>query len=168
MARISYNEIVDTAMAAISEDPAISEWCMTTYGKPIAVYNDLDPINPPREEDCPLVCITPMGGEMGQDRGTFLRGFMVKTCVSDSGVTIIRDETTNRIIYKKYLGTERVSYLHEVLIYKALCSAFNSRNYPVSTSDEESETVNDTLFELRAGITVEMEKAIGEEVPLLG
>ena len=65
--KLTYRNIVETALVALSSDPAIREWCVAEYGFPPMVANDADPMDPPQERDCPYISVTPLGGENGQD-----------------------------------------------------------------------------------------------------
>jgi len=164
---LTYAEIIRTAMTAVRDSTTLQQWCMENYGKVPAIYNDLSPMESPVESDCPVVAFAPIGGENGQDEAPFSRGFMVRVALSDDEVDEETDET-GRVIWRLYKGTERVSYLLEMLVYPALCEAFNFKNVPISTEDEQIETSNLTLFEAKAGLVIQMEKTIGEDRPYLG
>lgn len=165
--KLTYNNIVETAIDAINKDGAINAWCVAEYGFPPMVANDEDPMDPPQEQDCPYISITPLGGENGQDDATFSRAFLVRCAISDERRIDERDPRTGRILTRRLVGTSKISHLLENLIYPCIRRAFNAKNYAVSTVDETLENPNVSLFQARAGLTIRFDKAIGEEVPFL-
>lgn len=165
--RLTYANIIREAVNAVADSVEIHNWCMATYGLPPSVRNDVDPLSPPTEGDCPLVAFSPIGGERGQDRDVFVRGFIVRVAVSDAEKEITDDPATGRILKLIHRGTDRVSYLLEALVYKALRRHFNQLGVPLSTADEQIEPVQGTLFEAKAGISIIFELAIGEEYPFI-
>lgn len=165
--KLTYRNIVETALVALSSDPAIREWCVAEYGFPPMVANDADPMDPPQERDCPYISVTPLGGENGQDDATFSRAFLVRCAVSDTRKLDDVDPVTGRVLSRRLVGTEKISHLLENLIYPCIRAAFNAKNYAVSTVDEAMENPNLSLFQARAGLTIRFDKAIGEEVPFL-
>lgn len=165
--KLTYANIIRQAILAVSTDQALVAWCLATYGAKPSVRNDLDPMNPPNEGDCPLVAFSPVGGENGQDRAEFVRGFIVRVAVYDDGEEVEEDPATGRILTQIYKGTERVSHLLENLVYPALTRRFNSLGFPVSTEDETIENMQGYMFQARAGMTVQFIKTIGEERPFL-
>lgn len=170
--KLTYANIVETAIHALANDSAITEWCLKEFNTPQMVANDADPMNPPQERDCPYISITPLGGENGQDDETFRRAFLVRVAISsrslpNQGITDDYDPRTGRIRIRRLDGTAKISHFLENLIYPCIRRAFNAKNYPVSTEDETLENPNLSLFQARAGITILFDKAIGEEVPFL-
>lgn len=165
--KLTYANIIRQAILAVSTDQATIDWCMATYGLRPSVRNDLDPMNPPNEGDCPLVAFSPVGGENGQDRAEFVRGFVARVAVYDEEEEVESDPITGRILTQIYKGTERVSHLLENLVYPALTRRFNSLNCPLSTEDETIENMQGFLFQARAGITIQFMKTIGEDRPFL-
>ncbi len=167
MSKLSYANIIRTAMTAISNDDALQSWCIENYGIAPVVVNDLDPMQPLTEADCPFVGFTPVGGANGQDQMPFQRGIIVRCAISDDEIEE-RFDASGRRIWMVYKGTDRISHLLENLIYPALCRAFNQQNIPVSTEDEEIGAIDLTLFQAMAGLSFQFDKVIGEDRPLLG
>lgn len=167
MSKLTYANIIREAVLAVSTDAALLAWCNATYGLPPSVRNDLDPMMPPEESECPLIAFSPIGGENGQDRSSFLRAFIVRVAVSDTETEETKDPATGRILTQIYKGTDNVSHLLENLVYPALCKRFNYFGCPISTTDEEIETMQNTLFQAKAGLAICFEKTIGEERPFL-
>lgn len=165
--RLTFANIVYQAMDALRESIELRSFCMDTYGKMPAIVNDTDIMRPPIEDECPIVSVMAVGGTNGQYEDIYSRGFIVRVALSDDGVEEVTDDD-GRVIWREYLGTKRVSHLLENIIYPVIRERFNSLNFPVSTEDEELETVNMNLFQAKAAMTVQMDKAIGEARPLLG
>lgn len=167
MSKLTYANIIREAVLAVSTDAALLAWCNEKYSLPPSVRNDLDPMNPPEESECPLIAFSPVGGQNGQDQSGFLRALIVRVAVSDTETEETRDPATGRILTQIFKGTDNVSHLLENLVYPALCKKFNSFGCPISTTDEEVETMQGTLFQAKAGLTIYFEKTIGEERPFL-
>ena len=165
--KLTYANIIRQAILAVSTDQATIDWCIATYGFKPSVRNDLDPMNPPVAEDCPLVAFSPVGGENGQDQSEFIRGFIVRVAVYDEEEEVEIDHDSNRVLTQFFKGTERVSHLLENLVYPALTRRFNGFNCPISTEDETIESMQGFLFQARAGMTVQFIKTIGEDRPFL-
>ena len=165
--KLTYANIIRMAVDAVSDSTEIHNWCMTTYGAPPSVRNDINPLEPPTEADCPLVMFSPIGGESGQDRDVYTRGFMVRVAVSDCEREVTEDPATGRILKLVYKGTDRVSHLLENLIYPVLKQRFNRAGVPISTTDEQIEPTHGNLFEAKAGISIIFALAIGEEYPFI-
>jgi hypothetical protein len=162
MSKLTYANIIREAVMAVSTDSALLAWCNEKYSLPPSVRNDLDPMNPPEESECPLIAFSPVGGQNGQDQSGFLRAFIVRVAVSDT-----ETEETGRILTQIFKGTDNVSHLLENLVYPALYRRFNFFGCPISTTDEEIEMMQGTLFQAKAGLTIILEKTIGEERPFL-
>ncbi len=167
MATLSYASIKTIASDAIQGSDEINAWCLKTYGRQLAIVNDLDPMEPPNADDCPLVGIATLGGSTGQDESEYIRAFTVRVAIHDDRVDERRD-VDGRLLSRDYKGSDAVTHLLENLIYPVLCDAFNARNFPLSATEETIETTGLDLFQAKAGLTVKMDKAIGERVPLLG
>lgn len=165
--KLTYSNIIRTAVDAVYDDEKIKNWCIEKYGVPPSVRGGMDPLTPVQESDCPVIAFAPVGGERGQDRDLYLRGFIVRVAVSDTEQEIERDAATGRILKQLYKGTDNVSYLLEELVYNALKKKFNYLGFPVSTADEQIDEMQHTLFEAKAGITIFFELAIGEDYPFL-
>ena len=164
--KLTFANIVETAMRGIEESQELQKWCMDIYGMEPCIHNELDPMTPPHESDCPFIAICPIGGSSGEDRSSYQRGFMVHVAVSDPGRVERRDEL-GRIVWLEYLGTKRVSYLLEALVYPAIVSGFEAAGYALSTESEEIMSPDVTLFEARSAITIDIDRCIGEDVPLI-
>lgn len=167
MSKLTYSNIIREAVNAVADSEAVKQWCLDTYGLLPSVRGDMNSLDPPAESDCPLITFSPVGGEVGQDRGTFLRAFIVRVAVSDTETETTIDNATGRILKLLYKGTDRVSHLLENLVYPALCERFNSFNCPISTSDEEIEAMESSLFQAKAGMTIHFDTTIGEERPFI-
>ena len=164
--KLTFANIVETAMRGIEESPELQKWCMDIYGMEPCIHNELDPMTPPHESDCPFIAICPIGGSSGEDRSSYQRGFMVHVAVSDPG-RVERHDELGRIVWLEYLGTKRVSYLLEALVYPAIVSGFEAAGYALSTESEEIMSPDVTLFEARSAITIDIDRCIGEDVPLI-
>jgi hypothetical protein len=166
MDALTYSRITETAMNALRSDEALRGWCLECFGRAPMVLNDVDPMQPPEERECPLVAVMSVGGGAGQERGSFRRGLLVRCAVYDPGITEEKDAGGNTV-WRDYRGARRVTDMLENYVYPCLRRAFNALNYPLSTEDEELEPSNLGLFQVRAGISVIFDTAIGEERPYL-
>lgn len=167
MTTLSFKNIKRIAFDALLGSPEIREWCLSRYGKPPAVVNDLDPLEPPCEDDCPVIGLTTIGGSTGQDESEYVRAFTVRVAIHDD--TVLEERTPDgRLLKRDYAGSDAVTELLEDLLYPILCDAFNARNFPLSATEESVESMNMNIFQAKAELTVQMDKAIGERVPILG
>lgn len=167
MATLSYASIKSIAFDALQNSTELNDWCLRNYGRQVAVVNDLDPMEPPKAEDCPLVGIATLGGSTGQDESEYVRAFTVRVAIQDGRLDERRD-ANGRLLSRDYAGSDAVTHMLENIIYPVLCDAFNARNFPLSATEETIEATGLDLFQAKAGLTVKMDKAIGERVPLLG
>ena len=165
--RLTYKAITGTAMDALAGSAELRAWCLDNYGRVPLLQNDIDPMEPPEERDCPLIGVLALGGEQGQDRKVFIRELMVRCALCDERVTEDRDES-GRVVRREYMGSSMVTDMLELYIYPALRAAFNCFNYPLSTAWETVETPNLNMFQARALVAVSLDVAIGEERPYLG
>lgn len=164
--KLTFANIVETAMRGIEESPELQKWCMDIYGMEPCIHNELDSMTPPHESDCPFIAICPIGGSSGEDRSSYQRGFMVHVAVSDHN-RVERYDDRGRCVWREYLGTRRVSHLLEALVYPAIVTAFERMGYALSTESEEIMSPDVTLFEARSAITIDIDRCIGEDVPYI-
>ncbi len=96
-----------------------------------------------------------------------MRAFTVRVAIHDD--TVLEERTPDgRLLKRDYAGSDAVTELLEDLLYPILCDAFNARNFPLSATEESVESMNMNIFQAKAELTVQMDKAIGERVPILG
>lgn len=164
---LTYAAIEQTALDALENSAEFQDWCMENFGRKPLLQNDIDPITPPCEEDCPLVAVMAVGGAQGQDHSTFIRGMLVRCAISEGRVSEKRD-ADGRVVRREHLGTKLISDMLECYVYPALRDAFNALNYPLSTAEEDIELPNMNLFQIKAAISIVLDLSIGENRPYLG
>jgi hypothetical protein len=59
------NDLIGGIADALAGDAAIAAWADGEYGRPCAVFENIDLRSPPDEEDCPLVIVHPASKEAG-------------------------------------------------------------------------------------------------------
>jgi len=163
---LTYARITETAMGALRADEALRSWCLGCFGRAPQILNDVDPLSPPEERDCPVIAVMSVGGSAGQERGSFRRGLLVRCAVYDPE-TEEEADAEGRVVWRRHRGETRVTDMLEKYVYPCLRRAFNALNYPLSTEDEELEPSALGLFQVRAGISVIMDTSIGEDRPYL-
>ncbi len=100
--------LVNGFRTAIAQDSTISTWSNITYGQGVTVYNVIDTLNPPTEDNSPYVVVTPIGHLRGRALRDKSLQFGVFVALADSS---IKASTIDN--YNEYAGDERVLTLYK-------------------------------------------------------
>ncbi|MCA1990379.1 MAG: hypothetical protein LDL07_14770 [Desulfarculus sp.] len=58
---LGFAAIIDRFKAAILASDDLADWCQEQFGKPLTLFIGMDQRNPPGEDACPLIILTPEG-----------------------------------------------------------------------------------------------------------
>lgn len=85
---MSLKTVLDSLVTALSTDAAIAAWCNAHFGRSVKVFRGMDPADPPRDADCPMIAVSTR--ERGRDdHGQYyLHGLVVSCGIVSAEVAI--------------------------------------------------------------------------------
>lgn len=102
------NTLLETFKDALTQDSALSSWCIAVYGQTHKVYINIDVNSPPAETDCPYFVLYPASKSAGPQTARKRHGLVMVCCLyDDSSLTNVE---TNVVEYK---GVKRLETLRK-------------------------------------------------------
>ena len=140
---------------AIKNNAAISDFCMTNYGKSLTLYVGINGKKPPDDENCPLIIVFPGGKTEGISESEYHYTGSIGWSIIQSNVTKTENTTENDGIYE-------ADALGQLIL---LTIAELNPSHPINRVDYSFES-NDFFpqFPGRMDITIEIPLTMGAQI----